>query len=127
MHDTMRFHYMDNLRALAMLSGVVFHAALAYSPLLHPYFPTADRAQSPVIDGCIWFLHLFRMPLFFLVAGFFAAMLLRKRGMGGMFVNRLRRIALPLVIFCPLVIAAMSYSTLHAAATVQNQIGRAHV
>ena len=56
MHDTMRFHYMDNLRALAMLSGVVFHAALAYSPLLHPYFPTADRAQSPALDWCIWFL-----------------------------------------------------------------------
>ncbi len=120
MHDTMRFHYMDNLRALAMLSGVVFHAALAYSPLLHPYFPTADRGSSPGVDVCIWFLHLFRMPLFFVVAGFFAAMLLRKRGMGGMFLNRLRRIALPLVIFCPLVIAAMSYSTLQAAATVQN-------
>lgn len=120
MHDTTRFHYMDNLRALAMLSGVVFHAALAYSPLLHPYFPTADRASSPAVDLCIWFLHLFRMPLFFVVAGFFAAMLMKKRGMGGLLLNRLRRIALPLVIFCPLVIAAMSYSTLHAAASVQN-------
>lgn len=120
MHDTTRFHYMDNLRALAMLSGVVFHAALAYSPLLHPYFPTADRASSPAVDLCIWFLHLFRMPLFFVVAGFFAAMLMKKRGMGGLLLNRLRRIALPLVVFCPLVIAAMSYSTLHAAANVQN-------
>lgn len=120
MHDTLRFHYMDNLRALAMLSGVLFHAALAYSPLMHPFFPVADRAQSPIVDVCIWLLHLFRMPLFFLVAGFFTAMLLRKRGMGGMFVNRLRRIALPLVIFCPLVIAAMTYSTMHAAASVQN-------
>ena len=120
MHDTVRFHYMDSLRALAMLSGVLFHAALAYSPVIHPFFPVADSAQSPVVDVCIWFLHLFRMPLFFLIAGFFAAMLLHKRGMGGMFVNRLRRIALPLLIFCPLVIAAMSYSTMHAAATVQN-------
>lgn len=120
MYDSKRFHYMDNLRALAMLSGVLFHAALAYSPMMHPFFPVADRAQSASVDVWIWFLHLFRMPLFFLVAGFFAAMLLRKRGMGGLFVNRLRRIALPLVIFCPLVIAAMSYSTMHAAANVQN-------
>ncbi len=29
-----RLHYMDQLRALAMLAGVVFHAALAYSPLM---------------------------------------------------------------------------------------------
>jgi len=119
-HDTIRFHYMDNLRALAMLWGVLFHVALAYSPLMHPFYPAADRSQSAGVDLCIWFLHLFRMPLFFLVAGFFAAMLLRKRGMGGLFRNRLRRIALPLVIFCPLAIAAMSYSTLHAAASVQH-------
>lgn len=120
MHDNVRFHYMDNLRALAMLSGVIFHAALAYSLLIHPYFPTADRVSSVGVDVCIWFLHLFRMPLFFLIAGFFAAMLLQKRGMGGMFLNRLRRIALPLIIFCPLVVAAMNYSTRHAAATVHN-------
>ncbi|MGN2245712.1 acyltransferase family protein [Frateuria sp. GZRR35] len=120
MHDKTRFHYMDNLRALAMLSGVLFHAALAYSPLMHPFYPAADRAQSGYVDLCIWFLHLFRMPLFFLVAGFFAAMLLHKRGMAGLFRNRLRRIAVPLVIFCPLVIAAMAYCTLHAAASVQH-------
>lgn len=120
MHDTMRYHYMDNLRALAMLSGVFFHAALAYSPLMYPFYPPADRAQSEYVDLGIWLLHLFRMPLFFLVAGFFAAMLLRKRGMGGMFLNRLRRVALPLVIFCPLVLWAMGYSTTQAAASVQN-------
>jgi glucans biosynthesis protein C len=115
-----RFHYMDNLRALAMLTGVLFHAALAYSPLAHAFVPTADREPSVAIDLCIWFLHMFRMPLFFLVAGFFAAMLVAKRGLGGLFRNRLRRIALPLVIFWPLVHLALSSSTLHAAATVQN-------
>ena len=113
-----RLHYMDNLRALAMMAGLLFHAALAYSPLIHPYFPTADRAQSAALDLGIWFLHLFRMPLFFLVAGFFAAMLVSKRGLGGMFRNRLKRIALPLILFLPLVNWALGYSTLDAAASV---------
>jgi glucan biosynthesis protein C len=120
MSSSGRYHYLDNLRALAMLSGVLFHAALAYSPLAHAFFPTADHGQSAAVDLCIWFLHLFRMPLFFLVAGFFAALLVAKRGMGGLFRNRLRRIALPFAIFWPLVHAALSYSTLHAAATVRN-------
>lgn len=120
MPNTVRFHYMDNLRALAMLSGVLFHAALAYSPLMRPFYPVSDSAQSDYVDLGIWLLHMFRMPLFFLVAGFFAAMLLRKRGIGGMFLNRLKRIALPLVIFCPLVILAMGYSTSQAVANVQN-------
>lgn len=115
-----RFHYMDNLRALAMLSGVLFHAALAYSPLAHAFVPTADREQSAAVDLCVWFVHLFRMPLFFVVAGFFAAMLVATRGLGGMFRNRLRRIGLPFLIFWPLVYAALKCSTLHAAATVQN-------
>lgn len=120
MQATPRFDYMDNLRALAMLSGVVFHAALAYSPLLHPFFPTSDRAQSAAVDIGIWFLHLFRMPLFFVVAGFFACMLVQRRGLAGFLVNRLKRIALPFVIFWPLVYLALSWSTLHAAATVQH-------
>jgi glucan biosynthesis protein C len=115
-----RLHYMDNLRALAMLSGVLFHAALAYSPLAHAVMPTADRGQSAVVDLGIWFLHLFRMPLFFVVAGFFAALLVAKRGMGGLFRNRLTRIALPFLIFLPIVHAALKYATLHAAATVEN-------
>jgi glucans biosynthesis protein C len=115
-----RFHYMDNLRALAMLSGVLFHAALAYSPLAHAFVPTADRGQSVAVDLCIWFLHLFRMPLFFLVAGFFAAMLVAKRGLGGLFRNRLLRIALPFAIFWPLAHVTLNYSTLQAAATVRN-------
>ena len=120
MHDTTRYHYMDNLRALAMLSGVIFHAALAYSPLMRPFYPAADSVQSNYVDVGIWLLHMFRMPLFILIAGFFTAMLIRKRGMGGMFVNRLKRIALPLVIFCPLVLWAMGYSTMQAAASVEN-------
>ena len=70
-----RIHSMDNLRALAMLAGVVFHAALAYSPLMHPVWPAADAGRSVVVDAVAWFLHMFRMPVFFAVAGFFAALL----------------------------------------------------
>jgi len=120
MSESDRLHYMDNLRALAMLSGLVFHAALAYSPLAHAFFPTADRGQSVLVDVGIWFLHLFRMPLFFVVAGFFAALLVAKRGLGGLFRHRIKRIALPFVIFLPLVHAGLKYATLHAAATVEH-------
>src|SRR3546814_6330862 len=72
-----RLHYMDHLRALAMLAGVFFHAALAYSPVMNGFFPTADRQTSVWVDAVVWGLHLVRMPLFFLVAGFFAAWVIR--------------------------------------------------
>lgn len=113
-----RLHYMDHLRALAMLAGVVFHAALAYSPLMHPIWPTADTGRSIVVDGAAWFLHLFRMPLFFVVTGFFAAWLVARRGLGGLFRNRCARVLLPLLLFLPLVTASMYGLTQHAAASV---------
>lgn len=118
--DGERVHYMDNLRALAMLAGVVFHAALAYSVLVHPFWPTADAGNSVAVDVAAWFLHLFRMPLFFVIAGFFAAMLVRKRGVGGMLGNRYARILLPFVVFWPIIHLAMGWLTMHAAANVEH-------
>ena len=106
MTGTSRLHYLDNLRALAMLTGVVFHAALAYSTVMHPYWPTADPSHSLWVDAGVWFLHLFRMPLFFAIAGFFAAMLAERRGVGGLLRNRASRVLLPLLIFWPIITLA---------------------
>lgn len=106
MDNIVRIHYMDNLRAFAMLLGVFFHAALAYSPMLHSVWLTADPQQSVVVDVLAYFSHTFRMPLFFIVAGFFAALLLQKRGLGGMLKNRLLRVTLPFAIFLPLILAS---------------------
>ncbi len=112
-----RIHYMDNLRALAMLAGVVFHAALAYSPLMHPVWPLADSESALAVDAVAWFLHMFRMPLFFLVAGFFAALLVARRGIAGLFRNRCARVLLPLLLFLPPVLASLHWLTARAVAT----------
>ncbi len=114
-----RLHYMDNLRALAMLGGVFFHGALAYSPMLHSIWPAADAQQSSFVDYIVWFTHLFRMPLFFLIAGFFVAYLVQKRGMAGMLKNRALRILLPLIIFLPLCMWAVIAPLLSAVASIQ--------
>jgi hypothetical protein len=99
---------MDNLRAFAMLLGIFFHAALAYSPALNPLWLTASSDNSEIVEFLAFFSHTFRMPLFFLIAGFFVALLIQKRGLGAMIKNRLLRITLPFVIFLPLVIAAFA-------------------
>lgn len=103
-NSAQRLHYMDNLRAIVMVIGVFFHSALAYSPFLHPIWLSADPVTSSYIDYPINFLHIFRMPLFFVVAGFFAALLIERRGVGAMLKNRSLRVLLPFVIFWPLVI-----------------------
>ncbi|TDF42388.1 hypothetical protein EYS14_06090 [Alteromonadaceae bacterium M269] len=106
MSSMSRVHYMDNLRAFAMLLGVLFHAALAYGPMLSQVWPTAAHENSIAMDVFAYFSHTFRMPLFFILAGFFAALLTKKYGSVGMIKNRLSRVTLPFVIFLPVVIAS---------------------
>lgn len=102
-----RFYYMDNLRAFAMMLGIFFHAALAYSPLMHNLWFVSDPNKSLILDFIVYLSHLFRMPLFFLISGFFAIMLIERRGLSGFLKNRAKRVLLPFIVFYPLVLVAI--------------------
>jgi len=118
-----REHAFDQLRALAMLAGVLFHAALAYSPLMNPFWPTADRQNWVGVDVLIWLSHLIRMPLFFLVAGYFTALVLTRRGMVGLARQRVSRILIPFVIAWPLVHISMTINIEWAIVAVNHPSG----
>lgn len=62
-HTTSRLYFMDNLRAIAVLLSVFFHAALAYCPLLQNLWLTADPESYLVLDWLTWLSHKFIMPL----------------------------------------------------------------
>ncbi|MEM7337077.1 MAG: acyltransferase family protein [Actinomycetota bacterium] len=87
-----RVHHLDALRAAAMLLGIVLHAAIEFLP----YYRAGD-AGNTVLEGLFLVIHGFRMPLFFLLSGFFTAMVWRRRGTRGLLGQRLRRIGLPLL------------------------------
>lgn len=90
-----RRHDLDALRAIAMLLGIVLHAALAF---YMPMWPIKDSQQEQWYSLIFEYLHGFRMPLFFVLSGFFTAMLWRKRGLASLLWHRFRRIFLPLVV-----------------------------
>ena len=90
-----------------MLLGVFFHASLAYSPLMSQVWMGASTDNADYIDFIAFYTHGWRMPLFFLVAGFFGALLYEKRGAGAVIKNRSLRILLPLIIFLPLLTIAI--------------------
>jgi peptidoglycan/LPS O-acetylase OafA/YrhL len=115
-----RFHYLDNVRAWAMIVGVIFHASLAYSPLIHNFWLTAETQQSELVDIIAWFSHLFRMSVFFVISGFFAHLLLKKRGLKGMLKNRIARILIPFLVFLPLLWTAMGICITYAIKNVEN-------
>jgi len=95
-----RLDALDNLRALMMWLGIVLHVAINHITTASP-LPWRDPKTSPVADLLLLFIHSFRMPVFFILAGFFAALLAERRGAGGMLKNRSLRLALPFAVFWP--------------------------
>jgi peptidoglycan/LPS O-acetylase OafA/YrhL len=86
---------LDALRAGAMLLGIVLHASLAFFP---SYWMVTDGRQNETFGILFSAIHGFRMPLFFVMSGFFSAMLLHRRGRGALVKHRFHRVLLPLMV-----------------------------
>jgi peptidoglycan/LPS O-acetylase OafA/YrhL len=98
---TERLHSLDSLRAIMMLLGLVIHSAITYGIVDYGGSwslkdPIATHLSNDLIVG---FIHSFRMQLFFLVAGFFGAMLFYERKPIKMLKNRVSRIVFPFIVF----------------------------
>jgi surface polysaccharide O-acyltransferase-like enzyme len=113
-----RYHALDAVRAFALLSGIVLHATMSFIPgfTLSADRPSLDVSPSATLGALFFTIHVFRMSLFFVIAGFFARLLLERRGLREFVKNRMKRVLLPLIggwlVFAPLVIAAVIYQTL---------------
>lgn len=92
-----RLHGLDGLRGAALLLGVVLHASLSFFPT--QIWIVADDQTSVWASGLFFVIHLFRMASFFLIAGLFGHMMLKRRGATGFIKDRLIRIAGPLAAF----------------------------
>ena len=92
-----RLHALDAVRAYALLLGVVLHGAAAFLegfPI--PLWLDRPSDGAPVI---YYVIHMFRMSAFFLIAGFFARVLVERRGAKAFVKDRAKRVALPLLLF----------------------------
>jgi peptidoglycan/LPS O-acetylase OafA/YrhL len=90
-----RRHDLDALRAFAMLLGIALHAALSFTGL--PWL-VRDSQSCGGFALFVTAVHGFRMPLFFLLSGFFTALLWRRRGLRALLAHRWRRIVVPLLL-----------------------------
>ena len=86
--------------------GVFFHAAMSFMPGPQIWV-VMDEARSTELSVLFFVLHIFRMTVFFVLAGFFARMLLARRGVGGFIANRATRILVPLLALWPIMIASI--------------------
>ncbi|MBV6651131.1 MAG: acyltransferase family protein [Hoeflea sp.] len=111
-----RLHHWDFSRALYLVLGIPFHAAVIYS-LSHEW-SVASPEKSQLLTWLADFLHSFRMPGFFLLAGLFSMMLLDRQGAWPWLKSRLTRLGLPLL-FATLLIVPFQISVQQVALVIK--------
>jgi glucan biosynthesis protein C len=78
-----------------MLLGFVSHAACIYT--VQANWVITDPRRLAVFDWVESGIHLFRMPAFFIISGFFSRLLIEKRGGRSFLQDRLVRLLVPFV------------------------------
>jgi peptidoglycan/LPS O-acetylase OafA/YrhL len=101
-----RLHALDAVRGFALLLGVALHAGLSYLPGAKVFWIVSDTPSTTLAVLFFW-IHLFRMTLFFLIAGFFGRMLLERLGLRAFLRDRFRRIVAVGACAWPLVFPAI--------------------
>jgi peptidoglycan/LPS O-acetylase OafA/YrhL len=110
-----RIHAMDGLRATMMLLGLVLHAAISYGAVDYgAAWPYQDNSTHALHDWIVFFIHVFRMPIFYAMAGFFAAMLYERGGAAKFARHRATRILVPFlagwIVLFPLISTGFAFA-----------------
>ena len=122
MSATERLHALDAVRAAALILGIFLHAAMPFlSGLPRGFWVWADT-PSTTLAGLFFFIHLFRMSAFFVIAGLFARMVVERRGIGAFVRDRAKRIGVPLLLGLPLILLSIIAAALGAAAIVDVEL-----
>jgi peptidoglycan/LPS O-acetylase OafA/YrhL len=104
-----RRHDIDWLRVLAVLLLVPFHSALIFSLAPDDIVYVKDQVESPILIQFAYFVHLWHMPLLFVLAGASTWFALRFRTAGKYLEERFLRLVIPLVFACTTLIPLMIY------------------
>ena len=103
MGNTKRIHSLDALRGIMMLLGILLHSSIYCK-----------------FNFLCDYIHSFRMPIFFIIAGFFGALLFYERSPLNMLTNRFKRLVLPFIVFVFLIWLILSKGLMSYFATLLN-------
>jgi glucan biosynthesis protein C len=106
-----RYHGLDAIRAVMMALGLLLHVALCYGEGPWIYKDPATTGIAGLITVSV---HVFRMPIFFVMAGFFGAMIHERRGARVFAIQRFDRIVVPLAIGWFVLFPLLSWSIIFA-------------
>lgn len=111
----MRVTYFDPLRSVLAWFGIFLHAALFYSASYGSYHWVLHGQQTSIyFTMFVTWIHQFRLPTFFFIAGFFSMLSLDKHGIWEFSKSRVMRILLPFLFFYGLMVFLPLYFLQHA-------------
>ena len=90
-----RMYFLDNLKAFIILLMVVFHVGMGYTTWDLKWWTVNDIQKSKFFDWFILETDVYIMPIMFMIAGYFAPMVLDKKGVAVFWQDKLKRIVLP--------------------------------
>ncbi len=93
-----RLHYLDNLRAFAIILVIVLHAAITYMADPPSWWYVIDADRSVVFTWLVLLADVPIMQVLFFVAGYFAVRSLQRRGPQGFIREKVVRLAIPWVL-----------------------------
>lgn len=102
-----RLHALDALRAGALLLGLLVHSAMAFMAGTENAWIVHDKGSSPLADLAFFVPHMFRMVLFFMIAGLFARLGIQRLGRRAFIKDRIKRIVLVFIGFWPVIMAGI--------------------
>lgn len=126
-----RLHALDAVRACALLLGIVLHGTMSFLPgFADTGWPIIDASSSTTLSIAFYVIHMFRMTVFFLIAGFFAHLAYHVKGSREFVRDRRRRILKPLVlawiVFLPVTVAVFAWAAKRLPRPAQSSgLGRA--
>ena len=104
--QTSREHFWDALRAFLMLLGIPYHVMLSYRPGQDFIVHSGEGVRG--FSAMAEIIHLFRMPAFFVIAGYFAMLLLARREPRAWLKGRFVRLGLPFLTCIVTLVPAMN-------------------
>lgn len=90
-----RLYFLDNLKAFIILLMVVFHIAMGYTTWDLAWWTVNDIQKSAFFDFFVLETDVYIMPIMFMIAGYFAPLLLGKCGIQLFLRKKFRRIVIP--------------------------------
>ncbi len=95
MQQVERIYFMDSMRGVLMILGVVLHSAQVFNPAQIWLIYSQD--STSIAGALVYIIHVFRMPAFFVISGFFCVFTIQKYGADRFIRLRLVRIGIPLL------------------------------